>query len=223
MHHPEMRAIVKESTTIEAKANPTKSLMIGVRNVMTRDTTPKTQTIVLENGDAAKKWIGTLKKKEDIVDEVSMWMKMIAVRIESEGIKCIGVKKATVHQAEMMKIDMKDVIGKYNENSKKNETMSSNVLNQKCADMVKDDRIEMANIVMKLMDRITKRTIPDMNVVAEDEVIEIATENVKIITDITTIDITDQRNMNVIAEMIEVKPISTNCFLHNSNEIFPLI
>lgn len=101
--------------------------------------------------------------------------------------------------------------------------MSSNVLNQKCADMVKDDRIEMANIDMKLMDRITKRTIPDMNVVAEDEVIEIATENVKIITVTTTIDITDQRNMNVIAEMIEVKQIFTNCFLHNSNEIFPLI
>lgn len=223
MHHQGMKAIVKKSIIIGIKANTTKSLKIDVKNVMTRDTKLKIQIIVLENEDAQKKLIDMLTKKGDIVDGVSMLMKMIVVLTESVEINRIEAKKAIDHQAEMMKIDMKDVIGKYNENSKKNETMSSNVLNPKCADMVKDDRIEMANIVMKLMDRITKRTIPDMNVVAEDEVIEIATENVKIITDITTIDITDQRNMNVIAEMIEVKPISTNCFLHNSNEIFSLI
>lgn len=72
------------------------------------------------------------------------------------------------------------------------------------ADMVKADHIGTVNIVMKPMVRTMKRTIPDMSV-AEDGMTEIVTVNVKIIIDTTTIDITDQRNMNVIAEMIEVK------------------
>lgn len=114
MHRPGMKAIVKRSITIEVRTNTTKSLKIGVKNVMTQDTKPKTQTIVLENGDAVKNLIGTLKKSEDIVDVVLMWMKMIAVHIGSVEIKCIVVvKKGIVHQAEMTKIDMRGAIGKY--------------------------------------------------------------------------------------------------------------
>lgn len=72
--------------------------------------------------------------------------------------------------------------------------------------MGKEDHIEMVNIAMKLMDRIMIRTMSDMSV-AEDGTIEI--ENVMIIIDITTIDITDRRNMNVITETTEVSKIST--------------
>lgn len=80
--------------------------------------------------------------------------------------------------------------------------------------MVKEDHIEMVDIVMKQMNRIMIKMTLDMNV-AGDAMIEIATvtENVKIITDTTTIDIIDQRNMNVIIEMKEVikKPTKFEC------------
>lgn len=72
--------------------------------------------------------------------------------------------------------------------------------------MVKEDHIEMENIAMKQMVLIMKKMMPDMNV-AEDEMTEIATENVRIIADTTTIDITDQKNMNVIIGMKEVNKI----------------
>lgn len=71
--------------------------------------------------------------------------------------------------------------------------------------MVKEGHIEMVDIAMKQMNRIMTKMTLDMNV-AGDAMIEIATvtENVTIITDTTTIDIIDQRNMNVIIEMKEV-------------------
>lgn len=75
---------------------------------------------------------------------------------------------------------------------------------------MKEDHTVMVDIVMKQMNHIMIKMTPDLNV-AEDVMIEIATETVKIIADTTTIDITDQRNMNVIVEMKEVRNEIRNC------------
>lgn len=77
--------------------------------------------------------------------------------------------------------------------------------------MVKEDHTVMVDIVMKQMNHIMIKMTPDLNV-AEDVMIEIAIETVKIIADTTTIDITDQRNMNVIIEMNEVQNENHNCY-----------